>query len=213
VGRTWKWLVVLAVFAAAPVHSQSLHAPESRIGIRLGYWHSNLTINPLDESLDSGSVGSWDGRLGGGLFAMTPLSSNLALQIEALYCRKGTSETVTVVSGDLVDDIDGKITLAYISVPLLVKYTSGPGGFLATAGISLGVPLKQTLEFEDQDIGFSQEIDTLDRADVCTVLGLGFDLDWGQVELRYEHGIRNLDQPGLTRVRSRSWSFLTGFFF
>jgi hypothetical protein len=201
-------------------------AQQRVIGIKGGYLHTKLVSDPLEQHISPASApvtgdDQWRGSYCAGLFGVAPLSPWLAIQLELLYSVKGsrqdTDYTASADPGQL-DPIAEEFTrtgivLSYLEIPVLVRVSPRGGGPFGLLGASFGIPLSQKVSLIHQGVEADYELDELDRADFCLVAGAGVEVDWGEIELRYSHGLRNLEEQGLVRVRTRTWAALTGLRF
>lgn len=200
--------------------------PTVDFGIKGGYQYANLHSDPLRETILSATIpvpeaGEWRDAFAVGVYSVSHLSDNFALEIELLYSRKGTRQDREIPL--YVDPIDpdateaflavGRITLSYLDIPLLLRTTPPAGGWFLLTGVTIGVPLDQKISLEENGVTLETDLEDVGRADVGLVAGVGVPVDWGEIELRYCHGLRNLDEPGLAQVRTRTWALMTGIRF
>jgi hypothetical protein len=196
------------------------------VGLKAGYQYTTLRSDPLYDLISPGSVvvvedDTWRDAFTGGLFVCTPLSRRLAFQLEILYNVKGSRQDTEYT---VLEPVDGGghhpvtytrkgIRLSFLEFPMLLRAAPWGEGAFGMLGISIGVPLDQEVILERDGSETRIAFDDLDRADVCALAAVGVQVDWGEIELRYSHGLRNLDEIGLLRARTRTWAALTGFRF
>lgn len=201
-------------------------APSADIGLKAGYQYANLQADPLSSTTlwsvaPVSDSGEWRDGFAVGLYSVSHLSDTFGLQVEVMYSRQGCrQERALVVEPDPSSpDQDetrlnlGNLTLSFLDIPLLVRTSPRGWGHHWLTGVVIGVPLSQKISLEEDGVKLETDLEGLDRADVGLVAGVGVSVDWGELELRYSHGLRNLDQRGLARVRPRTWALLTGIRF
>jgi hypothetical protein len=201
--------VTLAVLLLCLI-SGTVAAQQRVIGIKGGYLHTKLVSDPLEQHISPASApvtgdDQWRGSYCAGLLYSVKGS------------RQDTDYTASADPGQL-DPIAEEFTrtgivLSYLEIPVLVRVSPRGGGPFGLLGASFGIPLSQKVSLIHQGVEADYELDELDRADFCLVAGAGVEVDWGEIELRYSHGLRNLEEQGLVRVRTRTWAALTGLRF
>jgi hypothetical protein len=123
------------------------------------------------------------------------LGENLALCLQPMYLQKGASEDMMGITAD--------IKLAYLEVPILLKYTLGSGSakpyLLAGPTIGMNMSSKFVMEF----LGVELEADTKDiteSLDYGIDVGAGVSIALGKnnlfVEARYNLGLADIFKAG-----------------
>jgi hypothetical protein len=153
----------------------------------------------------------------GGGFVMLPLTSRIALQLEAMSSPKGTrlEEANTNLAQTLM--------LRYFEVPILARLAgpkTGLGAWYFLAGPFFGVrtSAKEQLSTVANSLvaGVKEDArDAIERFERGLIVGAGLDIGRRLlVEGRYSHGLTNVNRiPGLTHFTNRGVSFMTGFRF
>ena len=173
-------------------------------GLRAG-----LNLSTLDTSGAAGDAPVE--RQMRGLFAgflTWPVTPWLELQPEAIYTMKGAKTGETGVAA--------KALLDYFEVPILGRVTRGASGarrFYAAAGVALGVLVRAKTRADfgrsTEEIDIRDEVETLDWG---AVVGGGFELGSVVVDVRYTHGLRDIDRDAAddVKVRNRAASLSAG---
>jgi hypothetical protein len=172
-------------------------------GVKGGVNFATLSFDP-DPDLDTGV------RLGlvvGG-FATFPIGARLAVQPEALFSQKGTS----------IDEaqVDGKIKIDYLDVPLLLKYsTAGSNGTSVfffggpSVGFKLNASASGTSGGETVEIGLSDE--EVKSFDFGVVFGAGVQFGRVSIDGRYTLGLTNINNESDTeKLKTRALAVLAG---
>ena len=135
----------------------------------------------------------------------------LELQPEAAYSLKGAK---TEESG-----IVAKALLDYLEVPILARVTRGRNGgrrFYGTGGGAVAVLLRARTRAafggSTEEIDISEDVETVDWG---VVVGGGVELGALVLDLRYTHGLRDIDpdRSDEVKVRNRAVSFSAGLRF
>ena len=190
------WLVLGSATSAA--------AQETVVGLKAGLNVASLKYEGEDANVEL------DPRTGftGGLFVVWPADERLALQLEALYSRKGASVEVA--------GFQGTAGIDFIEVPMLVRLSGprkGRTSFHAIGGPSLGfrVSGEERLRFEGDSFRFTIS-DKIKRMDVGFMAGGGIDVGRFVVDGRYTWGMSELnDDPGEeVTIKNRVFSVMAG---
>jgi hypothetical protein len=132
----------------------------------------------------------------------------LELQPEVLYSLKGARV------GD--EDVDAKVLLDYLDVPLLARISRGAPGsrrFYGVGGIALGVLLRARTRADfggaTEEIDIKDDVETLDLG---AVFGGGMEFGSLVVDARYTHGIRDIDKDttDTVKIKTRAASITVG---
>ena len=211
---------LLSLLALAVVCQMSTAFAQERreFGAKAGPNFSTVDFDP-DEGND------YDRRvsIGGGGFAVLPLSRLVAVQIEALFNPKGAK----LYDPEL--NFTGSVLLHYFETPVLLRVNGprrGAGMFHVFGGPYSGIRMRATREIsivansvtsgERTDMG-----DEIRRFEFGLVAGAGFDIGRRLViDGRYTHALTNLNTcegavplctPGDgLRVRNRTVMFMFG---
>jgi hypothetical protein len=197
----------LALFCAAlPAQAQS-------IGFKLGMTSSKFELDPDDE-------GEQDrlNQFGGGGFVRFGLGA-LTLQAEVLALTKGAQASIDDDQGN----VDGKIKLDYIEVPVTAMFSFGNGPYIF-AGPALAFETGCSLEGEVGNVEFEADCDDEDTdffnrksTDFGVTAGLGFQFQAGPgailIEGRHTWGLTNLndDDTDSQKVNNRSFAIFAGY--
>lgn len=137
-----------------------------------------------------------------------PLSGNLSLQPELSFVQKGSK--IDDPSGD-----DAKLTLNYIEVPVLLKYSSASEGtrFFGQAGPSFGYAIsgKNKVGDQSEDVEFGD--DATKRADLGLHIGAGVGFGNVFIDARYVLGLANIVDDSDVTVRNRGILISLGYMF
>jgi hypothetical protein len=192
-------LLAIVALAASPTYAQVT------AGVKIGVNFADISIED-----DEGEQDNIDKRTGlaVGAFVDVPLSPMFSFQPEFLYSQKGAK----------FEDFDEEVTIKYdvIQIPLLAKFNFGvqdaPVRGFIVAGPAFSFATKRELDAED-DL-FDEDLDDeVESFDFSGVIGAGVQFGMATVELRYDHGFRNLDSEDLADIKSRTFSILFGIGF
>jgi hypothetical protein len=194
-------LLVLVV-----IISTTSMAQKTRFGIQAGAVMSSMKISAGGEDVPS------DSKIGftAGLMVDKQIGKSVAFQTGLNYVVKGLSEDDY--------DVDGKLSLNYLEVPLNFLYRpSAEKGFFAGAGPSLGYALngKEKAGGEEEDIEFGGEYG-LKRFELGGNLVAGYLFGKLQVALNYNLGLSNIIPDGASedsKVKNNYFGLRVGYFF
>ena len=191
--------------AAVPAGAQT-------IGFKLGMTSSKFELDPDQEGQESLS------SFGGGGFIRFGLGQ-LKLQAELLALTKGAETSIDDDEGD----IDGKIKLDYIEVPITAMFAIGNGPYVF-AGPVVSFETGCSLEGEVGGVEFSadcdeDDVDTFSRksTDFGVTVGAGFQFQAGPgailIEGRHTWGLTNLndDDADDQKVNNRAFAIFAGY--
>ncbi|MBN9383970.1 MAG: PorT family protein [Chitinophagaceae bacterium] len=179
-----KLALVLTVFTATVFGAKA----QIQFGIKAGANFANVSNTPGSKTLVS---------FNGGALVKIPLVDALSLQPEVVYSGQGAKFD------------GGKITLGYVNIPVLAKYTLPVGVFFET-GPQLGILLSAKQKVDggsDTDIKSS-----LKSTDIAWAFGAGYvipDINLG-VDVRYNLGLTNVIKDGGS---SKNGVFQVGVFY
>jgi hypothetical protein len=140
----------------------------------------------------------------GGL-ANIPISDMFSVQPELVYSMEGAKEEE--------DDVEIKINLNYINVPVLLQYNSS--GFFAETGPQIGflTGAKTKVEFDDEEV--EEDIkDELEGINLSWAIGLGYKLPSGfGFNARYNLGLSNIAKDGTDDDKLKVNTIQIGIFY
>jgi hypothetical protein len=178
--------------------------PSINFGIKAGLNFANLR-----PSGSTSPVFDWTNRTGfcAGAYLSFKLSDYAAVQQEVLFSRKGLKEDQVITS---------TFNLDFIEIPLLLKFTLSPGGWISPC-LSGGPFVAFKL---DDNITTGVSVPPIKKFDYGIAFAGGFDLKLGgntlTLEARYTMGLKNIaDVPAGSSitVKSKVLSFMIGLEF
>lgn len=183
----------LSIAVAAILIMSNASAQKINVGIKGGFNQYNIHN-------DNGA--EYDAKSGFhlGLLGHIHLAKQLALQPELIYSAQGAEYTTS--------NVNTKIKLGYINVPLMVQYMFN-NGFRLEAGPQVGFLINAESETNNNttDIG-----DNLNTVDFALGAGLGYVTSSGfGVDARYNLGLSNINESG--SVKSTNRGFQLGVFY
>ncbi|MEJ2719879.1 MAG: porin family protein, partial [bacterium] len=174
----WVTALLVGLVMANPADAE-------RVG---GGFKAGMNIATLSgDEADAADVESVTGLIAGG-YLRIELSDHFALQPELLFSRNGAK-------GDTLG-LEGTVTLDYIEVPVLLRYSLGHAGRF-TQRLFAGPSIRGRLSAEaEADNGYVRSLDTLVRPfDFGVVFGADFGILLGRpeftLEVRYLLGLTN----------------------
>jgi hypothetical protein len=187
-----KLYVTVAV--AAMMMTSAVSAQHVNIGIKGG-------LNLYNIHNDNGTKYDMKPGFNAGLIGHIHLAPQLALQPEIVYSAQGAKSTAL--------NVENKINLGYINVPVLVQYMFD-NGFRLQAGPQVGflVSAKQEIGSVKTDIK-----DNLNTVDFGLGAGVGYvhvPSGFG-VDARYNLGLSNINEAGPAKSSNRG--FQLGVFY
>lgn len=186
--RILSLIVALATFATA--HAQLL--PTFDLGLKAGMNFTSLRSNGnyFDSSTKAGFLaGAW-GRVGVLGFHIQP---------EVYYSMKNTTI--------MADGMSQELRFSTVDVPVLLgtKIGLGPVGARIQAG-----PIFSFIVDKDNVTSFGRDVNFRDNF-AAIAGGVGVDISKISLDLRYEHGLGNLNSAGGDRQRLNLWTLALGF--
>ena len=130
---------------------------------------------------DSWKFGLVGGQAGLVVIVDPGLEHGLTFQGEAAYSMQGSKYQES-------SDLEGKVSINYIIVPLVLQYRS-EGGFYVEGGVQPGFRLSAKNKYDGETYDFKEETEALDFG---IPVGIGFLTGAVGVNLRYTHGLRNI---------------------
>ncbi|HEX8314605.1 MAG TPA: porin family protein [Flavisolibacter sp.] len=174
-------LLALILSAAIAVNAQAVNFGVKG-GVNVATWdHSQ------NENLNS--------RIGyhAGLFANIPVSSQIAVQPEAIYSSQGVKYTEGGIGHNLA--------LNYVNIPVMVQAMVGRG-FYAQAGPQLGIFTSVSDEVNNTETGFFNKSD-FKTTDVALGVGLGYKgISGFGIDARYNLGLTNINNGGSANIKN-----------
>ena len=163
-----KKLSLIVLFAISGILN-SIEAQEINYGLKAGLNMSNLS----GVQDDTNNLISFHA----GIFAKINFSEKFAFQPELLYSKQGTEN----------QEVDAKVKLDYLTMPIMVKYYLGDK-FSLEAGPQMSFLLNDKAVFNNSDLpDFETDAESFDFG---FNIGLGLDLTKNLVtQLRYNFGI------------------------
>ena len=196
--RPYVLSVALATVTFLPV-AASAQTPIT-FGVKAGVTASTLSAN---DSADLDVKTIWGGAAG--VFLGKNLTPNLGLQLEGLVTQRGAKDNS--FGGDT------KIRLAYLDVPLTVRYgstTTNETHYHVFTGPQISFNLKA--ETIDEVFGTTDVSDDVESMDFGWTLGAGVERNRLSLDARYTFGLMNLNAtPSGDTIKNRSFMVLIGF--
>lgn len=202
------------------------YAVQAQVALKAGVNFSNMLFEEDEQSIEDlardGAV-----KFVGGLSFILPLSDAVAIQPELLFIQKGAKNSYTFLG----DEYSSEFNYNYLDIPLLLRLslgdTHGEGlGIYVNGGGYVGyafngkITTKSPLGEFETDITFDDEDDQR-RVDYGFALGGGLTLGNLFFDLRYTHGVNNLqdddldnsNDTGLKKLQHRGLALTTGLIF
>jgi len=194
---------VLILIIILSVTSSAFGAVLANAGFKVGMSNSGLSFTGNEARPFLGYEIEWMTwqRLMGiqaGVFKEFGISQNFGIQAEIYYARRGMDASTHY----LFDDVDYKVRLDYIEVPVALK-TELPLSESIAAGLVFGPYLATNIgaERSSRIDGISEEIGlkNVKNFDYGFITGLCLDIatrkpNW-VLEIRYNHGLCNVMEP------------------
>ena len=190
---------------ASPAGAQTRH-----VGVKAGPSFSMLAFEPDDS-------GGYDRRIAadGGGFAVLPVATGIAAQIEALFTSRGAE----LYDPDMT--LTGAILLQYLDIPVLLRVQGPARGALAlhvVGGPYAGVRLsaKRQVSAVVSSIRTGEKVDIsneIERFEFGWTIGAGVDVGRRMViDGRYSRGLSafNTDKTDGFRIRNRAITVMAG---
>jgi hypothetical protein len=193
---------VLTFATAACVQAQEQQTTSetgvnSKFGIKGGLNLTNLYVDEAsDEQLKAG--------FNAGIFWKLAVAKGFSIQPELLYSQKGTKATY---DNFIQGDGEYRFNLNYVELPLLAVINLGKH-FNIHAGPYAGYLLSADVTDMDDDgsINGVAELseDNFERFDFGLAGGIGFDIENFTIGGRYNYGLREIGDEGLTGQLTRN---------
>jgi len=146
-------------------------------------------------TIDSKESNDIKSRVGyhAGLFANIPVSSQIAIQPEAVYSSQGAKYT----EGGL----EHSLALNYVNIPVMVQAMVGRG-FYAQVGPQLGILTGTADKVGDVETDIFST-DDFKKTDVALGVGLGYKgLGGFGIDARYNLGLTNINEVGSANIKN-----------
>lgn len=196
-------------------------AAQASFGVKGGLVSSTLKLTGEGSEEAEPFLKRRSGVTGGAFLALG--SSSIGLQFEGIYVQKGVK-----VEGEFEGTpFTGKLNLAYIEVPALIRLSLPAGNVrpYVYAGGAAAFEMKCDGEFStdgtpqsgDCEEAESQSDTDRRKLDFTVLGGGGVEVQLGRMavlfEARYARGIRNLNKTGDSGAKNEALSFLAGLAF
>lgn len=202
--------------AFTPFAASAQRAGDMTIGVMAG-----VNYATVDQDPEFGDI-EFEHRLGllAGAFLDVALNDVFSIEPEVLYSQKGTEVEGTGSNADL----EGKVSLDYIEVPVLLKFkvpvsNSGFRPFLF-AGPAIGFEVNCSLDGEILSVTGSTDCDETSvvhtkSPDFGGTVGGGIEFRAGmqavRLDARYTHGFTDINDSGDTReIKNRVFALTVG---
>lgn len=184
-----------------------------QFGIKAGVNIAQMHSKDADGSSNSKSIVGPNA----GIFARFGLSKSFGIQPELTYSQLGGKQSSEEGSAKYTD----KITLNYLTLPVLAKYTIATSGFSVYAGPQVGFFLsgkdKETISGTGTPLDGSTETKPKAKTDFAGVFGLEYEIPATKlnVSARYQLGLANVakDAEPNSSVKLRAFTFTVGYRF
>jgi Outer membrane protein beta-barrel domain len=163
----------------------------SKFGIRAGVNLTNLYVDDVDD--ENMKVG-----LNAGVYAKLPVTKGISIQPELNYSSKGAKLTYNNI---LQGKGEYRYNLNYIELPVLAVFNVGKNFNLHAGGYAAYLVDANIKDLNDD--GTVQGIadfntDNFNRFDYGVVGGLGFDIQNVTLGARYNYGLNEIGEKGLS---------------
>jgi hypothetical protein len=199
--RAGAILTAIFAFVATPVFAQGVTG-----GVKVGVNFADVstdTDDDLDEEFEElGDFGWKTGFVAGG-FVDVPLTEQFSFQPEILFTQKGSKAEF--------EDIEVNLNITQVQVPLLFKARFA--GETVRPFIMFGPGFGFTAKAETEVDGFDPEDldDAIESVEFSIIVAGGVQFGPASVEVRYDHGLNDLDTDEFAEAKTRTFSVLFGF--
>lgn len=173
-------------------------------GIKAGFNSSNLHATPAKPGNSYKALT----RIGGAVFMTIPVSHSFAVQPEMIYNPAGSSYSAT---GFI--NINTKVSIDYLSIPILAKVMSRDNSFGVYAGPQLSLLTGAKIKYENETEDIKE---SFKGTDFAVVAGIGYTFSAGlHLDMRYQLGLSNIlkDPDTGESMKNRSFSVTIGWLF
>jgi len=196
-------LVAILTVAAAPTFAQVTGAV--KVGV-------NFAKTSFEEDTEDFSSDMKPGLIVGAAVNV-PIAPMFSFQPEFLYNMKGGK------NGDLTEgatDVDVKLKVDMFQIPLLFKAgpTEGSVRPFFVVGPAFGFVTSAKFSVEGSDEDFDEDIkDDVEKVEISGIVGGGVQFGRGIVEVRYDHGFKDMDKASDAKAKTKTFSVLFGISF
>jgi opacity protein-like surface antigen len=190
----------------------TMHAVDIRGGVKAGL--NIASIRGADVEAEEVFDMPADSKLGfvGGVFVVFNLSTNIAIQAEALYSSKGAQASIPG---------DWEITASadYLEIPILAKYiitTKGSVKPFFFAGPALALKLASKVKAVDDGMTYEGDLEGIKSTDVGIAIGGGLEIGKNlTADIRYTLGLTKvIEIEGVVYdVKNGALSVMIGYCF
>jgi hypothetical protein len=204
---------MLSLFAAAVMVSAAAPAAaqDNAVGVKVGVNFATFDFDEEASGLER--LGNKTGLMAG-VFMTRHLQDNLGLQIEGLISQKGAK-----FEDNFFNDEEYNITVTYLEIPVLLRYNvpfgTGDSTFHVYGGPAFGIKLADRQELEGDELDEDDEQE-LKGTDVGLAVGGGVSFDRWVIDLRYTHGLTNINDDFNSDdfdVKNRAFTISVGWIF
>jgi hypothetical protein len=208
-----KWLgtgllCLMVVGFATPAAAQGVSG-----GFKIGVNFADLTLKSQDTDDVVAENHTWRTGFAAGGYVDVAITDTFSFAPEVLFTQKGTKAEGTEEG----IDFEAKATLTQVQIPLLFKAKFAPGATVrpfVTVGPALGFKAKSRFKIEvpefpefNEDEDINEDIESVDFS---IVVGGGVQFGPGSVEIRYDHGLRDVFKETEGEGKTRTFSILFG---
>ncbi len=168
-----------------------------RFGVKAGVNLSQLYVSGVDVEDRRNKVG-----IHGGLWAKIPTGDLFAIQPELLYTNNGSRVSYQPTNAIGLTGSEVRFNMNYLQLPILASLTLGP------VSIQAGPYVSYLLNANVKNVELDNAIDpttiaelnenSFHRVDYGLAGGIAFDIKGFQLGARYNHGLRETSQNGLS---------------
>jgi hypothetical protein len=200
--------VAMAVLTPAQASAQS----PWMFGIKGGLNINNVSYDV--EDIDDDFEPDFESKAGplGGVFARRDINDLFGVQVEGLVTRKGTRSGAFDIEGNF---LEAEYAATYFEIPVLADFTlarADEATFRAYVGPSFAFRMSESFEVDGVE---SDEDPGVESTDVGLNVGANVSVRRWLFDVRYTHGLRNLEkfEPEAVDVKTRTFAFSVGYRF
>ena len=199
--RVGALLVAILAVAATPTLAQVTGSVKVGVNFAKASFEDDILDDEFETNLKAGLI------IGAGV--EMPIAPMFSFAPEFLYSMKGGK------GGEaFFDDDDIRLKVDMVQIPLLLKagITEGPMRPFVVFGPAVGFVTSAKIEVEgiDDDEDIKDDVETIDFSGI---IGGGVQFGRGIVEVRYDHGFRDLNKVADLTTKPRTFSVLFGYSF
>ena len=196
---------VLAIFVAAmalvsgPAFAQAVTG-NVKVGV-------NFASVKFAEGTEEASTG-WKPGLAIGAGVDVPITEMFSFQPEVLYSMKGGK------GGEAFDDDDeNKLKIDQVQIPILFKASFSTATVRPYVVFGPGIGFTAKAKFQQSGEVEEDIKDDVEKVDFSGIIGGGVQFGRGSLEIRYDHGFRDLDKDTDGEAKLKTVTFLLGVSF